>query len=64
MAFGKNYAEIVGRLGADVTINHLASGGRVANLSRSRPTRGISIATRARRSTRPSGTGSSPSRTG
>ena len=33
MAFGKNYAEIVGRLGADVTINHLASGGRVANLS-------------------------------
>ena len=33
MAFGKNYAEVVGRLGADVTINHLASGGRVANLS-------------------------------
>ena len=33
MAFGKNYAEIVGRLGADVTVNHLASGGRVANLS-------------------------------
>ena len=33
MAFGKNYAEIVGRLGADVTINHLASGGRVANMS-------------------------------
>ena len=24
MAFGKNYAELVGRLGADVTINHLA----------------------------------------
>ena len=33
MAFGKNYAEIVGRLGGDVTVNHLASGGRVANLS-------------------------------
>ena len=33
MAFGKNYAEIVGHLGADVTVNHLASGGRVANLS-------------------------------
>ena len=33
MAFGKNYAEVVGRLGADVTVNHLASGGRVANLS-------------------------------
>ena len=33
MAFGKNYAELVGRLGADVTINHLALGGRVANLS-------------------------------
>ena len=33
MAFGKNHAELVGRLGADVTINHLTSGGRVANLS-------------------------------
>ena len=33
MAFGKNYAEIVGHLGGDVVINHLASGGRVANLS-------------------------------
>ena len=32
MAFGKNHAELVGRLGADVTINHLTSGGRVANL--------------------------------
>ena len=33
MAFGKNFAELVGRLGADATINHLTSGGRVANLS-------------------------------
>ena len=33
MAFGKNHAELVGRLGADVTVNHLASGGRVANMS-------------------------------
>ena len=33
MAFGKNHAELVGRLGADVTVNNLASGGRVANLS-------------------------------
>ena len=33
MAFGLNRAEIIGRLGADVTINHLQSGGRVANLS-------------------------------
>ena len=33
MAFGKNHAELVGRLGADVTVNHLVSGGRVANLS-------------------------------
>ena len=32
MAFGLNRAELIGRLGADVTINHLASGGRVANL--------------------------------
>ena len=33
MAFGLNRAEVIGRLGADVTINSLASGGRVANLS-------------------------------
>ena len=33
MAFGLNRAELIGRLGADVTINHLASGERVANLS-------------------------------
>ncbi len=33
MAFGLNRAELIGRLGADVTVNQLASGGRVANLS-------------------------------
>ena len=33
MAFGLNRAEVIGRLGADVVINHLTSGGRVANLS-------------------------------
>ena len=33
MAFGLNRAELIGRLGADVTVNHLTSGGRVANLS-------------------------------
>ena len=33
MAFGLNRAEVIGRLGADVTVNHLHSGGRVANLS-------------------------------
>ena len=33
MSFGLNRAELIGRLGADVTINHLASGGRVANMS-------------------------------
>ena len=33
MAFGLNRAELIGRIGADVTINHLASGGRVANFS-------------------------------
>ena len=33
MAFGLNRAELIGRLGADVTVNHLVSGGRVANLS-------------------------------
>jgi len=29
--FGLNRAEVIGRLGADVVINHLTSGGRVAN---------------------------------
>ena len=33
MAFGLNRAELIGRLGADVVVNHLTSGGRVANLS-------------------------------
>ncbi|WP_428098029.1 single-stranded DNA-binding protein [Candidatus Rariloculus sp.] len=31
--FGLNRAEVIGRLGADATVNHLASGGRVANMS-------------------------------
>ena len=31
--FGLNRAEVIGRLGADVTVNHLVSGGRVANMS-------------------------------
>jgi len=33
MAFGMNRVELIGRLGADVTVNHITSGGRVANLS-------------------------------
>ena len=33
MSFGLNRAEMIGRLGADVTVNHLTSGGRVANMS-------------------------------
>ena len=33
MAFGLNRVELIGRLGADVTVNHLQGGGRVANLS-------------------------------
>ena len=33
MAFGLNKVQLIGRLGADVTVNHLTSGGRVANLS-------------------------------
>ena len=32
MAFGKNHAELVGRLGADVVVNHLASGDRTRGL--------------------------------
>ena len=33
MAFGLNKVQIIGRLGADVTVNALQSGGRVANMS-------------------------------
>ncbi len=33
MSFGLNRAELIGRLGDDASINHLTSGGRVANLS-------------------------------
>ena len=33
MAFGLNRVDLIGRLGADVTVNSLMSGGRVANLS-------------------------------
>ena len=33
MAFGLNRAQVIGRLGADVTVNHLTSGGKVANMS-------------------------------
>ena len=33
MAFGLNRAEVIGRLGDDVSISNLASGGRVANMS-------------------------------
>ena len=33
MSFGLNRAEVIGRLGAGVTVNSLASGGRVANMS-------------------------------
>lgn len=33
MAFGLNRAEVIGRLGTDVSVNHLSNGGRVANLS-------------------------------
>ena len=33
MSFGMNRVELIGRLGNDVTVNHLMSGGRVANLS-------------------------------
>ncbi len=33
MAYGLNKATLIGRLGADVVINQLNGGGRVANLS-------------------------------
>ena len=53
MAFGLNRCELIGRLGADVTVNHLASGGRVANLSVA--TDESFISGTAKGSTRPSG---------
>ena len=31
--FGLNNAQLIGRLGADVTVSNLANGGKVANLS-------------------------------
>ena len=31
--FGLYRAEVIGPLGADVTVNHLTNGGRVANMS-------------------------------
>ena len=33
MSFGMNRAQLIGRLGDDVSVNHLRNGGRVANLS-------------------------------
>ena len=33
MSFGLNRAQVIGRLGADVTVHHFPNGGRVANLS-------------------------------
>ena len=33
MAFGENRVQLIGRLGDDVAINQLQSGGRVANMS-------------------------------
>lgn len=33
MSFGLNRVQLIGRMGADVTVSHLASGGRVANFS-------------------------------
>ena len=58
MSFGLNRAEVIGRLGADVTINHLASGGRVANLSIATDESYIDQASPATGSTAPSGTAS------
>ncbi len=33
MAYGLNKVQLIVRLGADVTVNQLTTGGRVANLS-------------------------------
>ena len=58
MAFGLNRAELIGRLGADVTVNQLASGGRVANLSIATDESYMDGRTERTASTGPSGTGS------
>ena len=64
MSFGLNRAEVIGRLGADATINHLASGGRVANISIATDESYIwRSQTGTTGSTRQSGTAQSPSRT-
>ena len=63
MSFGLNRAEVIGRLGADATVNHLASGGRVANISIATDESISGEADRRRGSTRQSGTAQSPSRT-
>ena len=55
MAFGINRVELIGRLGADVTVNHLVSGD-ARPISASRATSLTSTRTPARRSTGPSGT--------
>ena len=62
MAFGLNRAEVIGRLGADVTISQLASGGRVANMSIGMSR--TSIASPASVSIAPSGIARSASRAG
>ena len=56
MAFGLNRVELIGRLGADVTVNHLTSGGRVANLSIATDESYHQSSRPARRSTRRNGT--------
>ena len=56
MAFGLNMAQLIGRLGDDVSIHHLPSGGRVANMSRGDRRERTSIARAASAGTGPSGT--------
>ena len=57
MSFGLNRVELIGRLGADVTVNHLSSGGRVANMSIATDEGYIDKQTPATGWTRPNGTG-------
>ena len=55
---------MIGRLGDDVAINHLASGGRVANMSIATDESYIDKQTGERVDPHRSGTAASPSRTG
>ena len=56
--FGLNNAQLIGRLGADVTVNQSGQRRQASQTSRLRPMKATSIGIPATGSTAPSGTGS------